>query len=243
MRRSDNRKDNQLRKVVMKKNYVRNALGSCLISFGKTRVLCAATVEESVPPFLKNSGTGWVTAEYGMLPASCSDRIRRNNPSGRIYEIQRLIGRSLRSAVDMALLGERTVRIDCDVIDADGGTRTAAVTGGFVALALALKDLKQRQVLSRIPLRDYVAAVSVGLMGNRMLLDLKYDEDVRADMDMNVVMRGSNQLVEVQGTAEGQTFSRSQCDRLISLAQKGIRELIRMQKSAVGPISLLREGI
>ena len=239
MKRADGRKANQLRKVIIKKNYVRHAPGSCLIAFGNTRVLCAATVDESVPPFLKNSGTGWVTAEYGMLPASCAGRIRRNNPSGRVHEIQRLIGRSLRAAVDMAALGECTVRIDCDVIDADGGTRTAAVTGGFVALALALKDLKKRKVLSRIPLKDHVAAVSVGLIDNQMLLDLNYDEDFRADMDMNVVMLGSHKLAEVQGTAEGKTFTRAQCDKLVQLAQKGIRELIRMQKQAIGKISFL----
>jgi len=239
MSRSDGRKANQLRRVIIKKHCARHAPGSCLIAFGKTRVLCAATVEESVPPFLRHSGTGWVTAEYGMLPASCTDRIRRNSTSGRIYEIQRLIGRSLRSAVDMSVLGERTVRIDCDVLDADGGTRTAAVTGGFVALALALKDLKHRKILPRIPLKDYVAAVSVGLIGGDMLLDLNYEEDVRADMDMNVVILGKDKLVEVQGTAEHQTFSRSQCDNLIKLAQQGIRELIRIQKQVLGKISFL----
>ncbi len=239
MSRSDGRKTNQLRRVSIKKNYVRHAPGSCLISFGKTRVCCTAVIEESVPPFLRNSGTGWVTAEYGMLPASCSDRIRRNSTSGRIYEIQRLIGRSLRAAVDRSVLGERTVRIDCDVIDADGGTRTAAVTGGFVALALALRELKSKKVLKRIPLRDYVAAVSVGLLEKKMFLDLNYEEDARADMDMNVVMCGSGRLVEVQGTAEGETFTRLQCDHLVKLAQKGIRELIRIQKKTVGGMALL----
>ncbi len=239
--RPDGRSRNQLRRIKVTKNYTKYAEGCCLMEFGQTRVLCTASVEESVPGFLKNSGQGWVTAEYGMLPRSCSTRIKRNVTSGRTYEIQRLIGRSLRSVVDLGRLGERTVKVDCDVIQADGGTRTAAITGGFIALALALKHLKKRKMLKAVPLLDYVAAVSVGIVEEKLLLDLCYQEDSRAGMDMNVVMLGQGLFVEIQGTAEGQPFSQDQYDQLLKLARKGIRDLIKMQKQQLDPLVFLQE--
>jgi len=234
MTRVDGRQPDQLRKIKVTKNYVKSALGSCLIEFGGTRVLCTAVVDENVPMFLKNSGTGWVTAEYGMLPASCSSRVRRNASSGRTYEIQRLIGRSLRAVVDRAALGERTAHIDCDVIQADGGTRTASITGGYIALALALKALTKQKVIPALPLTDSVAAVSVGISGGALLLDLNYEEDVSAATDMNVVMTGRGGFVEIQATAEKKTFTKRQSDTLLGLAHQGIRELTRIQKKAVG---------
>jgi ribonuclease PH len=238
MTRNDGRADNKLRPVKFTKDYTKYAEGSCLVEFGDTRVICTATIEENVPPFLKNSGTGWVTAEYGMLPRSCETRIARDKPSGRRFEIQRLIGRSLRSVIDMKMLGERTVKIDCDVIQADGGTRTAAITGGFVALADALLDLKKQGVFSRVPLRDYVAAISVGIHGNDLLLDLNYAEDSKAEMDMNVVMLGSGNFVEIQGTAEGEPFSKSQADQCLELARKGIEDLIVLQKQTLNGLEI-----
>ena len=187
MKRNDGRDFDQLRKIKITKDYTKYAEGSCLIEFGDTRVLCTASAEECIPPFLRNSGKGWVTAEYGMLPRSCSTRIRRENNSGRTQEIQRLIGRSLRTIVDMQKLGERTIKIDCDVIQGDGGTRTASITGGFIALTLALIKLQKKGIFLQLPLKDYVAAVSVGLFQGNRLLDLNYEEDSNADMDMNVV--------------------------------------------------------
>jgi ribonuclease PH len=230
--RIDGRKKDQLRKIKVVKDYIKHAEGSCLIQFGDTKVICTASVEDNVPPFLTNSGTGWVTAEYGMLPRSCSSRVKRDKAanSGRTQEIQRLIGRSLRSVVDLRGLGERTVKIDCDVIQADGGTRTAAITGGFIALALALEKIRQQGAIQHLPLKDYVAAVSVGIHKNELLLDLKYEEDSKADMDMNVVMVGKGDFVEVQGTAEGKTFSKQQMDALLRLAKKGIRRLLAVQR-------------
>jgi len=240
MKRADGRWPSQLRKINIVKNYQKNADGSCMLTAGKTQVLCAATVEENVPPFLKNSGMGWVTAEYGMLPCSCNTRIRRNNQSGRTFEIQRLIGRSLRSVVDMGQLGERTIRIDCDVIHADGGTRTASITGGFMALVLALNHLKRKKILSGIPVMDYVAAISVGLVNGQVMLDLNYEEDSGADMDMNVVMLGKGAFVEIQGTAERSPFTRTQNDALLRLASKGIKQLVRMQKEQLKGISFYK---
>ncbi len=234
MVRSDGRALNQLRKIKVTKDYTKHAHGSVLIEFGDTRVVCTAMVEENVPPFLRNSGKGWVTAEYGMLPGSCTSRIRRNKTSGRIYEIQRLIGRSLRAVVNTGQLGERTIKIDCDVIQADGGTRTASITGGFMALALALERLKKEGILAQIPLNDYVAAISVGICQDKNMLDLNYEEDSGADMDMNVVMVGQGKFVEIQGTAEGRPFSKSQSDVLLKLAQKGIKKLIAVQKKQLG---------
>ncbi len=233
MIRSDGRSPQQLRPIKITKDYIKYAEGSCLIQFGDTHVICTATVEESVPPFLKNSGTGWVTAEYGMLPRSCATRVVRDKASGRHQEIQRLIGRSLRSVVDMRLLGERTIKIDCDVIQADGGTRTAAITGGFVALVDALSRLKKKAWINSVPVSHYVAAISVGIRENTILLDLNFEEDSKADMDMNVVMLDSGDFVEIQGTAEGQPFSKGQADRLIELASQGIKELFSIQKNAL----------
>jgi len=238
MARLDGRKNTELRKIKVTKDYTKHAEGSCLIEFGDTRVICTASVEESVPPFLQNSGLGWVTGEYGMLPRSTNTRMHREKTasSGRTQEIQRLIGRSLRAVVNTAKLGERTVKIDCDVIQADGGTRTAAITGGFIALALALKKLKKEEIISQIPLLDYVAAISVGVFDGEEILDLNYREDSNADMDMNVVMVGKGNFVEVQGTAEGEPFSKEQLDHLLDVAKKGIKELVAIEKNIIGEI-------
>jgi len=236
-KRKDGRQPLDLRPVRMVCGYTKYAEGSVLIEFGQTRVLCAATVEEKIPPFLKGKGVGWVTAEYAMLPRATEARtqreIGRGGPSGRTHEIQRLIGRSLRSAVDMAALGERSVTIDCDVIQADGGTRTAAITGGFVALALALNKLMEVGKITRAPLRDYVAAVSVGIVGGRALLDLDYSEDSAAEVDMNVVRTGDGRFVEIQGTAETEPFSREQMDEMIAAAGIGVERLIAIQHETI----------
>jgi ribonuclease PH len=234
--RSDNRKPDEMRPVQIETGYLKTAEGSCLISVGNTRVLCAASVENSVPPFLRNTGKGWVTAEYAMLPRATSSRtpreVAKGRPSGRTHEIQRLIGRSLRSVTDMAALGERTVMLDCDVIQADGGTRTASITGAFVALSIALRQLVAFGVLKSTPLRDYVAATSVGLVRGQPMLDLCYEEDSQADVDMNVVMTGSGTFVEVQATAEHKPFNDSQMESLVSLARRGIAQLVDLQKTA-----------
>ncbi|MGE5454421.1 MAG: ribonuclease PH [Methylocystaceae bacterium] len=236
--RPHDRAHNQLRPVNIIPNYVKFAAGSVLVETGDTRVLCTASVEERVPPFLRNSGTGWITAEYSLLPGSTPDRssreVTKGKVSGRTSEIQRLIGRSLRAVVDTAALGERTIWIDCDVIQADGGTRTAAITGGFVAMCLALQRLVAQGVISKIPLTDYVAATSVGMVGGELRLDLEYVEDSTADVDMNVVMTGRGQLVEVQGTGEGATFDRSQLDGMLDLAADGIKQLIAQQQELLG---------
>jgi len=227
----------ELRRVSIERGYTRHAEGSVLITFGDTRVLCTASVEDGVPGFLKGRGQGWVTAEYGMLPRSThtrSDReAARGKQSGRTQEIQRLIGRSLRAVTDLAALGERTVKLDCDVIQADGGTRTASVTGAFVALYDALARLQDRGALAESPIRDFVAAVSVGLYEGVPVLDLDYDEDSHCDTDMNVVMTGSGGFVEVQGTAEGAPFSGEQMQALIALARQGIAELVAKQRAAL----------
>ncbi len=236
MERMDGRRQDQLRTIGVKTNFTKHAHGSCLISFGETQVICTAMAEDGVPSFLKGKGSGWVTAEYGMIPGSCPGRIKRNQTSGRMQEIQRLIGRSLRSVVDLSAMGEQTVKIDCDVIQADGGTRTASITGGFIALALALKKLRKEKRLSSIPLKDYIAAVSVGMHAEEMILDLNYQEDSSADVDMNVVMVGAGGLVEVQGTAEGKPFSKLQMEKMIALAQRGIQELIAVQKKYIKEI-------
>lgn len=232
MIRSDGRKFNQMRKIKVTVPFNKHAEGSCLIEFGDTRVACTASIEEGVPPFLRNSGKGWITAEYGMLPRSTNTRMNREKTltTGRTLEIQRLIGRSLRAVVDMNKLGERTIKIDCDVMQADGGTRTAAVTGGFIALALAVKKLLKDEVLTVNPLTDSVAAVSVGIYQGKQVLDLPYVEDSGADMDMNVVMMGNGKFVEVQGTAEKNPFSKKEVDSLLKLAEKGIKELVVIQK-------------
>jgi ribonuclease PH len=214
------------------------AEGSALIKVGNTHVLCAATVEDTVPPFLRNSGKGWVTAEYSMLPRATAKRtpreVTKGRPSGRTHEIQRLIGRSMRAAVDMSALGERTVIIDCDVIQADGGTRTASVTGAFVAMAMALRQLREYGVLKNNPLREYIAATSVGVVGGVPMLDLCYEEDSQADVDMNVVMTGAGQFVEVQATAEHTPFDDAQMAQMMDLARAGITELVIMQREIIG---------
>jgi len=230
MKRPDGRKPNQLRKIRVTKNYMKNAEGSCLIEFGETKVICTASVEEGVPPFLKGSGKGWVTAEYGMLPRSCTSRIRREKASGRTEEIQRLVGRSLRAVIDMDKLGERTIRIDCDVLQGDGGTRTASITGGFIALADAVLWMRRQKMIDTVPVKDFIAAISVGVFQGVSVLDLNYIEDSKADVDMNVVMVGRGQFVEVQGTGEGGTFSEAQMKGLLALARRGIKELLTIQK-------------
>ena len=232
--RVDGHKNAELRKVKIHKGYLKNAFGSCLIEMGNTKVLCTASVEEKVPQFLKNKGKGWLTAEYGMLPASCNERITRESskgrPSGRTQEIQRLIGRSLRAITDLEKIGERTIWIDADVIQGDGGTRTASITGGFIALAEAVEKLKRKGLVTQNPLEDYIAAVSVGIAGGKPVLDLCYEEDSKAEVDMNVIMTGSGQFVEVQGTAEGKPFTKQHLDDLLGLAKKGIADLIMIQK-------------
>jgi len=230
MIRSDGRGADKLRKVVITRNYNKYAEGSCLIELGDTKVICTASVEESVPPFLRNTGTGWVTAEYGMLPRSCAQRISRGKDSGRTYEIQRLIGRSLRAVTEVKNIGERTIWIDCDVIQADGGTRTASITGSFIALVDALQKLKKDALISKIPIKDFVAATSVGILKGEMLLDLSYEEDSQAELDMNIVMTASNEFIEIQGTAERKTFNKEQMDKMLALAQKGITGLIEIQR-------------
>ncbi len=235
--RVDGRLPNQLRKVQIRKNFQKNAAGSCLIEMGETRVVCSASVEEKVPGFLRNTSKGWLTAEYGMLPGSCQGRIEREaargKQSGRTQEIQRLIGRSLRSVVDLTKFGERTIILDADVLQGDGGTRTASITGCFVALAMAVEKLLKSGKLKENPIKDYVAAVSVGMIGGEAMLDLCYTEDSTAAVDMNVVMTGHGKFVEVQGTAEGEPFSAKQMEKLVALADKGIRQLLRAQQRAI----------
>ena len=235
--RPSNRTPNQLRPIKITRHYTRHAEGAVLIECGDTRVLCTACVDERVPPFLRGKEQGWLTAEYGMLPGSTNERMQREaakgKQSGRTMEIQRLIGRALRSIVDLKKLGERTIQIDCDVIQADGGTRTASITGAFVALHDAVEKLLHRQLLDTTPILDHVAAVSVGVYQGMPVLDLDYVEDSGCDTDMNVVMTGSLGLVEVQGTAEGAAFSRQELNAMLDLAQTGIQQLIALQKAAL----------
>ncbi|MCG8431186.1 MAG: ribonuclease PH [Candidatus Omnitrophica bacterium] len=231
--RSDGRASDKVRNVGLSRQYIKYPEGSCLIELGNTKVICNASVEESVPKFLQGSGTGWVTAEYGMLPRSCSSRIQRGRDSGRTYEIQRLVGRSLRAVTDMKAYGERTIWVDCDVIQADGGTRTAAITGSFIALVDAFNTLKKRHLINTLPVDDFVAATSVGIVEGTAMLDLAYEEDSKAEVDMNVVMTGSGELIEVQGTAERKPFTRQQMDDLLKLAEKGIGDLIELQRKAL----------
>ncbi len=230
--RKDGRGNNILRKVKVTRHYLKNAGGSCLIEVGDTKVVCSAFVEETIPPFLKGTGSGWVTAEYGMLPCSCESRISRDKSakSGRTFEIQRLVGRSLRSVVAMKELGERTIYIDCDVIQGDGGTRTASITGSFIALVDCLDSMRNKGLISRIPIIEFVAATSVGIVDGAKVLDLTYEEDSRAEVDMNVVMVSSGNFIEVQGTAERNPFSKQQLDEMLDLAKSGIESLINMQK-------------
>ncbi len=237
MGRNDGRGRCALRPVTITRNFIRHPEGSVLVEFGDTRVICTASVEETVPPFLKGKGTGWVTAEYSMLPRATHTRTPREaakgKQSGRTLEIQRLIGRSLRAVTDMAALGERTIYIDCDVIQADGGTRTASITGAYVALADALASLRDRGLLAAIPLKEAVAAVSVGIVTGEPLLDLNYQEDSAAEVDMNFVMTSSDRFVEVQGTAEAEPFTIAQMDDMRSLAMEGIRQLFKVQEEAL----------
>jgi len=234
MTRQDGRALDELRKIKVAKNYIKYAEGSCLIEFGNTKVIATASVEDGVPPFLKGKGSGWVTAEYSMIPRSCKTRVQREASKGRLggrtHEIQRLIGRSMRAVVDMTKLGERTIWMDCDVIQADGGTRCASVTGSFIALALALDKLRREGVVDTVPLSDYVAAVSVGIVGGRRMLDLDYSEDSNSEVDMNVIMTGGGRFIEVQGTAEKKPFAKKDMDCLIEFASKGVRELVAIQK-------------
>ncbi len=236
--RCDGRKGQEMRPVKIIRHFIQHAEGAVLIELGKTRVICTASVEEDVPRFLKESGQGWVTSEYGMIPRSTLTRTPRESSSGRAggrtHEIQRLIGRSLRSVVDLKSFGKRTIWIDCDVIQADGGTRTASITGAYVALADALRGLQKRGALTAPPLRDTVAAVSVGLIGSRVHLDLNYEEDAKADVDMNFVMTGRGRLVEVQGTAERVPFSEGDLLKMMAAAKKAIAHLTRMQKKCLG---------
>jgi ribonuclease PH len=226
-----------MRPVDIQTGYLKTAEGSALITVGNTRVLCAASVEDTVPPFLRGAGKGWITAEYSMLPRATSKRTPREvikgRPSGRTHEIQRLIGRSLRAAVDLAALGERSILVDCDVIQADGGTRTASITGAYVAVAMAVDVMVQLGTLKRSCIRDAVAAVSVGIVGGEALLDLDYDEDSRADVDMNIVMTGSGKFVELQATAEHHSFDDAQLARLNDLGRRGIGELLERQKQVI----------
>jgi len=237
MPRADGRANDRIRPVTITRNYLKYAEGSCLIELGETKVICSASVDDRVPSFLRGAGSGWITAEYGMLPRSCHTRSLREAATGkmggRTHEIQRLIGRSLRGVVELNFLGERTIILDCDVIQADGGTRTAAITGSYVALVDALKVLQEQNIFRKLPIMDSVAAVSVGIVQGEELLDLTYDEDSQALVDMNVVMTGKGKLVEVQGTAEGMPFDRQQMNSLLDLAEKGIKELLEAQKQAL----------
>jgi len=237
MARADGRSADMLRKVKVTRKYLKHAEGSCLIEVGETKVVCSASVEETVPLFLKGKNEGWVTAEYGMLPRSCETRVNREKQkSGRTFEIQRLVGRSLRAVVAMRELGERTITIDCDVIQADGGTRTASITGSFIALVDCLDVMRKRKMIRRIPITDFVAATSVGIVDGATRLDLTYAEDSKAEVDMNVVMVSSGNFIEIQGTAERKPFSKDQMDALLGLAQKCITRLIEMQKDLLGDV-------
>ena len=234
--RTDGRELDELRPIKIERNVNMHAEGSAYIEAGQTKVLCLASVANKVPPFLRDTGKGWVTAEYAMLPRATDQRTNRERKGagGRTMEIQRLIGRSLRAVVELPLLGENSITVDCDVLQADGGTRTAAITGAFVAMYDAMRHMVDQEMIARLPIKEFVAAISVGVVGEDNLLDLKYDEDSGADVDMNVVMTGSGLLVEVQGTAEGAPFAKDKMDSLMELADKGINEIFKIQKTALG---------
>jgi ribonuclease PH len=240
--RSDNRTPDQMRPLNIIPGYISTAEGSCLIELGNTRVICTATIEDTVPQFLRNSGKGWVTAEYGMLPRATLTRspreVTKGRPSGRTHEIQRLIGRSLRAVADMDKFGERTIFIDCDVIQADGGTRTASITGAFVAMGLAMTAMVEAGALSVAPIRDYVAATSVGIVDGEVMLDLCYEEDSRADVDMNLVITGDKKIIEVQATAEHRPFDDAQLAQMMALARKGIESLVVRQQDLLKGLPL-----
>ncbi|TCP54752.1 RNAse PH [Tumebacillus sp. BK434] len=236
--RVDGRQPNETRTITIERNYIKHAEGSVLISVGDTKVICTATVEDKVPPFLRNSGTGWITAEYGMLPRSTGTRNQRESSRGKVggrtMEIQRLIGRALRAIVDLKALGEKTLWLDCDVIQADGGTRTASITGAFVALADALYKQVEKGSLSTLPITDFLAAVSVGMVGDRAVLDLNYQEDSAANVDMNIVMTGAGRFVELQGTGEEATFSMDELQQMLALGKIGNEQWISLQKQVLG---------
>ena len=236
--RADKRKNNEIREIEVNLNYIKHAEGSCLIEMGNTRVVCTATFEDKVPFFLKGTGGGWVTAEYGMLPRATGIRTYRDETreGGRVKEIQRLIGRSLRTVTDLRAFGESTMKIDCDVIQADGGTRAVSVIGGFIVLVEAFKKLRNQRIIHSLPIKDYLAAVSVGIIDGEKLLDLVYSEDSKAEVDMNVCMTGEDKIVEIQGTAEKEPFSSTDLDALLSLAKKGIGEIIEIEKEIIGVI-------
>jgi ribonuclease PH len=237
MTRSEGRRPDELRPVKITKNYIKYAEGSCLIEIGNTKIITTASVENAVPPFLKGKGTGWVTAEYGMIPRSCKTRVQRDaskgKTNGRSQEIQRLIGRSLRTVVNMNKLGERSIWLDCDVIQADGGTRCASITGSFISLILALEHMKKEKLIDEIPVSDHVAAVSVGISKGVAILDLDYEEDSASEVDMNIVMTGDGRFIEVQGTAEREPFGKKDLDGLLALAKEGIGKLVAIQKKAL----------
>jgi ribonuclease PH len=238
--RLNGRKTDQTRSVSITTNANKYAEGSVLIEFGDTKVICTATVDEKVPPFMKGQGKGWITAEYSMLPRATQVRNQRESArgklTGRTMEIQRLIGRALRSVVDLHALGERTITLDCDVIQADGGTRTTSITGSFVAMAIAIHEIAEKHKLARFPITDFLASVSVGIINDEPMLDLNYEEDSKAKVDMNVVMTGSGKFVEVQGTGEEAPFSREEFNQLLALGELGIQELVELQKTALGPV-------
>jgi ribonuclease PH len=238
--RVDGRQPNQIRPVNIIPNYNRYAEGSVLIEFGHTRVICTATVDDKVPPFMKGQGKGWINAEYAMIPRATQVRNQRESVKGRLggrtMEIQRLIGRALRSVVDLQALGERTIMLDCDVVQADGGTRTTSITGAFVAMAIAIHKLSEQHSLQRFPITDYLASVSVGVIQDQVLLDLNYEEDSKAKVDMNVVMTGGGKFVEIQGTGEESPFSRQELNEMLAAAEQGINELIAVQKQALGSV-------
>ena len=242
MARLDGRKNNELRELRITKDYMKFAEGSCLVELGNTKVIVTASVEPGVPPFLRNSGNGWITGEYGMIPRSCKSRVPREASKGKLggrtHEIQRLIGRALRSVADTTKLGERTIWLDCDVMQADGGTRCASITGSFVALVLALNKLKEDGIIKEIPLSDYVAAISVGMINGEAVLDLDYEEDSKGEVDMNIVMTGKGKFIEVQGTAEKEPFGKKDLDTLTALAQIGIQQILSAQKKALKGIKI-----
>ncbi|HOP86119.1 MAG TPA: ribonuclease PH [Syntrophorhabdaceae bacterium] len=238
--RDNGRQSDKIRELKITRSFLKYPEGSVLVEMGETKVLCSISIEEKVPPFLKNSGKGWLTAEYSMLPRSTHTRSVRESVTGRIggrtHEIQRLIGRALRAVVNLDIIGERTLWVDCDVIQADGGTRTASITGGYIALVDALWTMKKRGMIDKIPMRDSVAAISVGIVGGEILLDLTYEEDSRAEVDMNFVMTGKGHLIEVQGTAEKTPFTKEQFDAMYQYALKGINEITRLQKMSLGTL-------
>lgn len=240
MERKSGRKFDELRPIKITNNYLKKVAGSVLVEFGNTRIICTASLDDKPAPFLRNTGKGWLTAEYSMLPMSTETRTVRESArgklGGRTHEIQRMIGRSLRAVTDLTAFGEKTIYLDCDVIEADGGTRTASVTGAFVALVDLFKKMKEDGVLNEIPVRDYLSAVSVGIIDNQIMLDLEYEEDSRAEVDMNFVMTGSGLFIEVQGTAERMPFSKSEMAQMTALAERGIQQIIAKQKETVGDL-------